>query len=232
MERKDMVSKVQSLEDKIEAAKLYHRGGHLQKAESIYREVLKEDPSNSEVTHLLGLLAMQVGKFEIAEHLFNTALELDKGKPEYYANLGVLYYLKGDFEKAKDLLEKALELDKNYIEAHANLGKIYAEENNLEQARIHLVRAVNMGDTDISSLITLAEVNYRLELYDRAEDLCKQMLDLGHEEDQIYEILIESICKQDRPLEAIPFAEVLVGRDKEKYTPILEKVYKQAGMLD
>ena len=220
-----------SIKDRLESAKFYHRSGHLARAEEEYRKILQQEPNNAEATHLMGLLALQSGKLDVAEHFINTAIELDPSKPEYFVNLGVVYYFRGNFEEAKKLFKKAIEMDNSYIEAYANLGKIFAEENELERAREYLVKAVNMGDTDPSTLITLAEVNFRLGLYNRAEMICKQIFDLGIDENQVYDILIESLLKQNKAEEAIPFLEIMLNRDRtnEKYKEMLKEVYKQIG---
>ncbi len=223
-----------SIKDRLEAAKVHHRSGNLKLAEEEYRKILEEEPFNAEATHLLGLLALQSGKLDMAEHLFNTAIELDRAKPEFLANLGVVYYLRGDFERAKEYWKKALDMDPNYMEAYANMGKVFAEEGDFEKAREYLVKAVNLGDSDESTLITLAEVNFELKMYNRAEMLCKQLFDMGIDNTQIYEILIEALLKQNRAMEAVPFLEILLRRDREnqRYKEMLKEIYKQTGFSE
>ncbi len=223
-----------TIKDRLEAAKFYHRSGNLIRAEEEYRKILEEEPFNAEATHLLGLLALQMGKLDVAEHFFNTAIELDATQPEYIVNLGVVFYLRGDLMKAKDFFKQAIDMDPSYMEAYANLGKVLAEENDLAKAREYLVKSVNMGDTDPSTLITLAEVNFRLKMYNRAEQLCKQIFDLGIDESQVYDILIESLLKQNRVQEAIPYLEIMLDRDRssEKYKKMLKEIYNQTGFSD
>ncbi len=232
MEKKDKKT-IQSLEDKLESAKLYHRGGNLEKAEKLYREILKEEPYNAQATHLLGLLAMQTGKLEIAEHLIETAIKLDPNDPVFYVNLGVIYYLKKEFGKAKDLFKKAIDMDSNYAEAYANLGKLLAEENNFSKSREFLLKAINLGDQEPSTLITLAEVNYKLGLYDRVVSLCMQMIhELDIDENQVIELLVKSLLKLNRPLEAAEYIEILLERDNKnpEYQKYKEEVYKNLDL--
>ncbi len=68
MEKKNV--EIRSIEDRLEAARSYHRAGNLVRAEEEYRKILEEQPHNPEATHLMGLLALQMGKLEIAEHFF------------------------------------------------------------------------------------------------------------------------------------------------------------------
>jgi len=228
-------NKIFSLKDKLEAAKSYHRSGNLVKAEELYREILEQDPSNAEATHLLGLLAMQVGKFELAKFLIESAIKLDSKDPVFYVNLGVVYYLLKDFEKAKQLFKKAIDMDPAYIEAYGNLGKLLAEEDFLEEARKFLVKAVNLGDRDPSVLITLAEVNYRLGAYSRSEELCNIMIhELDMEEKQVLEILVKSLLKQNKALEAAPYVEILIQRwgETPMYKKFKDKIYEYSGIAN
>lgn len=232
MEKKDL--KLGTIKDRLEAAKHLHRSGNLPRAEEEYRKILAEEPNNSEAHHLMGLLALQMGKLDIAKYFIDTAITLDDTKPEYLVNLGVVYYLKGNLKEAKNLFTKAISIDDSYMEAYANYGKVLAEENDLEEARKYLVKAVNLGDKDPSTLITLAEVNFRLKMYDRAEQICKLIFDLGIDETQVYDILIESLIKQNKANEAIPFLEIMIRRSKfdDKYKKLLEQIYKQTGFSE
>ncbi len=230
---KENKKKILSLEDKLESAKLYHRGGNLEKAEKLYREVLKEEPYNAQATHLLGLLAMQTGKLEIAKYLIETAIKLDPNDPVFYVNLGVVYYLKKEFKKAKELFEKAIDMDPDYAEAYANMGKLLAEEGNFSKSREFLLKAINLGDQEPSTLITLAEVNYKIGLYDKVVNLCMQMIhELDIDENQVIELLVKSLLKLNKPLEAAEYLEILLQRDSKnpEYQKYKEEIYKNLDL--
>ena len=178
---------------------------------------------------------MQMGKLDMAKYLIETAIKLDSTDPVFYVNMGVVYYLQKEFEKAKELFKKAIEMDPGYIEAYGNLGKLLAEEDFLEEARKYLVRAVNMGDRDPSVLITLAEVNFRLGAYSRAEELCNIMIhELDIEEKQVLEILVKSLLKQNKPLEATSYVEMLIERywEEPEYKKYMDEIYEKTGIIE
>jgi tetratricopeptide (TPR) repeat protein len=54
----------------------HHREGRLQAAEQIYRRILDVEPNHADAIHLLGLIALQVGKFDEAVAHCRRALEL------------------------------------------------------------------------------------------------------------------------------------------------------------
>ena len=66
----------------------HHQAGRLQMAEQIYWQILKADPNQAEVLHLIGVLAYQVGKHELAVDYMGQAIRLDGNQPHFHCNLG------------------------------------------------------------------------------------------------------------------------------------------------
>lgn len=50
-------------------AVMHHQAGQLAKAEACYRQVLKAQPNHADVVHLLGVIALQVGRYDVAVKL-------------------------------------------------------------------------------------------------------------------------------------------------------------------
>ena len=44
----------------------YHQSGQLDAAAEIYRDILADNPRNADARHLLGLVALQTGNFDLA----------------------------------------------------------------------------------------------------------------------------------------------------------------------
>jgi Tfp pilus assembly protein PilF len=57
----------------------FHRSGNLRRAELLYREILQIDPLYPEALHLLGVIAVQVGRHESAIELIRRAI---RARPE------------------------------------------------------------------------------------------------------------------------------------------------------
>ena len=55
------------------------RAGHVDKAEAIYRELLRADSSDAEALHFFGVLALRKGDPTEAERVFRKALEAEPG---------------------------------------------------------------------------------------------------------------------------------------------------------
>ena len=55
----------------------HHQAGRLVIAEQIYRQILEVQPNDPDSIHLLGVIALQVGKPEVAVQYFARAIELN-----------------------------------------------------------------------------------------------------------------------------------------------------------
>jgi len=99
-----------STRERIEAGQSLHQAGRLAQAERLYREVLRENPDNPDALHLLGVVAMQVGKPEASVQLIADAIEAQPDIAAFHANLGRAWQALGQTEKACNALQLALEL--------------------------------------------------------------------------------------------------------------------------
>lgn len=221
-------------DDMLQLAKLHHRAGKLELAESSYRKILSEEPDNAEATHLLGLIALQVGKLPLSEQLFQTAIELNDQDPVIYCNLATCYVFQQRTDEAKELLRQALDLDENYGDAYANLGKVLFQENELEQAKKQLIKAVNNGVNDGDTVTTLAKTHYLLGNLDKAIHLLQKLIQKRPDQATLstYNVLVEALKENHKVLEAISWAEKL--RQRQPHDPHneeqLEELYKMADI--
>src|SRR5437667_8521722 len=75
-----------------------HRDGNLDEAARIYLEVLSGQPENFDATHLLGVVALQQGRFDAAQRLINAALSINPHDVSAMGNLGTSYMRDGQPE--------------------------------------------------------------------------------------------------------------------------------------
>src|SRR5882757_1096113 len=88
-----------------------HRGGDLDEAAKLYREILSESPQDFDATHLLGVVALQRGQFDSAQHLIRAALAMKPCDTSAMANLGTSYMHGGQLESALQWFESARQLE-------------------------------------------------------------------------------------------------------------------------
>ena len=110
------------IQDGIHRAISFHQSNQLEKAESIYREVLESQPDNADALHLLGLIHHQRGDNEMAVELMEKAVKIAPNAPGPYSNLGNALQDIGKVDEAIRCYRRAIALDPKSIEPRLNLG--------------------------------------------------------------------------------------------------------------
>ena len=72
----------------IQIAIQHHQAGRLAEAERLYRQILSQQPDHADALHLLGVLAGQVGRFDVGVDLIRRAIAICSTNAFYYFNLG------------------------------------------------------------------------------------------------------------------------------------------------
>src|ERR1700742_3990562 len=111
-----------SFEKAIEIALEQHRAGNFARAESLYLEILRQDPGNVDAIHLLGVLAHQGHKPEIAVDLISAAVGRRPEVPVFHYNLAEALVACGKTDEAITEYRRAVELAPGYFEARNNLA--------------------------------------------------------------------------------------------------------------
>jgi Tfp pilus assembly protein PilF len=111
-----------------------HQAGKLPEAEAVYRQVLNQQPNNPQALHLLGVIAAQVGKFDMAIDLIRRAIASDPTVAGFHNNLGSALYDSGLLDQAAAAYHEALRLKPDYGEAYNHLGCVYLAEGNWQLA--------------------------------------------------------------------------------------------------
>jgi predicted O-linked N-acetylglucosamine transferase (SPINDLY family) len=99
-----------------------HTGGRLDEAADAYRTILKELPQDFDATHLLGVVALQQGRFDIAQRLISAALAISPHDAAAMGNLGTSYMRDGQLEAALQWFDIALKVKPDSSVALANVG--------------------------------------------------------------------------------------------------------------
>jgi len=128
------VSSNPSIPEYLQLAIEYHKTGHLPQAEAIYQRILQVAPDHPDALHFLGLIAGQVGKYEIAIELISKALVFKPDYAEAHCNLGNAFRNQGRLEEAIVSYQKALALKPDFPEAYGNLGNALKEQDKLDAA--------------------------------------------------------------------------------------------------
>jgi len=99
-----------------------HKQWRLDEACALYEQLLQIQPEHSPTWHLLGLLALQMNRFERARELIGKAILIDPQIAEYHNSLGKAFALLNRYEAAVQSYEKAIRLQPVTPDVYFNRG--------------------------------------------------------------------------------------------------------------
>jgi len=111
----------------INEAVALHRAGSLDDAAKIYREVLLQEPNNSDALNLLGVIERQTENYDAAVTLLLQAIEHGADNPnlaDFHNNLGECHRAQCNFAQAMQCYDDALKLRPDFDSAIYNKGNL------------------------------------------------------------------------------------------------------------
>jgi protein O-GlcNAc transferase len=116
------------------AAAKHHQAGRFVEAEAGYRRVLAAMPNHADAMHLLGVIALQAGRYEVAADLIGRAIRLNGNDPAYFSALGNACFALGDFAAAVAACRETVRLAPGDANGHCNLGTALSRLGTLDAA--------------------------------------------------------------------------------------------------
>ncbi len=105
--------------------------------------------------HLLGVSAMQSGRYCDAVDLFKRAIASDVGNPTLRLNLGSAFAGLGRFNEAVTCFREAISLKPDFTRAHGHLGEALRAQGKTDEAIAVLCKAVKLSPNDPGAYYTL-----------------------------------------------------------------------------
>lgn len=147
-----------SIEQMLHTAAQQIDTGHLQTAETIVRQVLERQPGNPFATHLLGIIAHNVGRTELAVDLIGNAIAALPRVAQFHRNRGEMCRLLKRLEEAIEHGERAVALEPTDAVAHSNLGIAYYDREDYEKAEACQQRALQINPNFPQALNNLGSI--------------------------------------------------------------------------
>jgi predicted O-linked N-acetylglucosamine transferase (SPINDLY family) len=101
-----------------------HKAGRLSEAANLYEQIRRQSPRDFDATHLLGVVALQQGRFDDAQRMIGLALQINPNDSPAINNLGTAHLRSGQLEAAHQCFERAVRLNPNSVDALTNLGTV------------------------------------------------------------------------------------------------------------
>jgi tetratricopeptide (TPR) repeat protein len=131
---------------KFQKAAIYERQKDYDRAESLFRELLEENPSNAVVLNYLGYMLADRGvRLDEAVRYVKEALVIDPQNGAYLDSLGWAYFKLNDLKNAEMYLLEADRIVKNDPTIVEHLGDLYFKIGDLQKAESYWKRSVGIG---------------------------------------------------------------------------------------
>jgi predicted O-linked N-acetylglucosamine transferase (SPINDLY family) len=132
----------------LPAALAAYREGRHADAQSLCVRVLQDLPHYFDAMHLLGVSALECGRFEEAKQILERAVALDQCSADAHSNLGYALFNLKRYDEARACLEKAVALKPNFPTAQRNLGNALLRLDLAEPAIAAFTRAIQLKPDD------------------------------------------------------------------------------------
>ena len=129
-----------------------HQQGQLVEAERHYDAALKSQPDNFEALHMLGVIALQKGRFEQGVEIIRKAVALNENSAIAFNNLAKGLKDLGRFDEAIIHFERALALAPAFADAQFGYGTALHFVNRSEDALVPFEKAIALHPKFVAAL--------------------------------------------------------------------------------
>jgi Tfp pilus assembly protein PilF len=220
--------RTQTAQQALDLAAEHHNAGRLPEAESLYRQVLRDDPDQPVALHLLGLIAHQRGDNDGAVELIIKSLAL---KPDYASaqnNLGQVRQAQGLVDEAIASFEKALAIEPDMADAHNNLGVAYYGIGRLDDAERCFRRVLELAPDYVNAHNNFGSLLLEKGNLAEAETCFRRAIELSPDFAIAIENLGVALLKQGKPADALEYCRRCLELDPDN----INARVSLAGSLD
>lgn len=160
----------------LNRAMALHQQNRLPEAEQLYRQLLRQQPGQFDVIHLLGTLLRRSGDLAGSQALLDRAVAM---RPQNWAphfNRGNTLIDRRDFAAAADSLDRAIALKRDHAEAYYSRAIARLELGNAEAARKDAEAALRLKPGYWDAALTLARSFAALNRRDEARQILLRLL--------------------------------------------------------
>ncbi|TPJ81359.1 sulfotransferase [Mesorhizobium sp. B2-6-2] len=155
-----------------------HQAGRRQEAESLYRQVLGQQPNHAAALHFLGLLLHQTGRSEEGLDLIEQSVTLQPENADFLNNMGTVMRDLGRFAAAIDFFRGAVDIRPDQLAARDNLGSSLKQLGQLDAAEEIYRGTIGRNPFHVRARIGLAETMQEAGRLDEAIKLFGEALSI------------------------------------------------------
>jgi tetratricopeptide (TPR) repeat protein len=142
----------------FENAVTLHQAGRLGEAEQAYQEILAVEPDHADSLNLIGVIALQNGRYELAIDFFGRAIRRNNQVANFHSNMGLALRGIGRLDDAVAHLSRTVALNPEHCGALNSLGLALKDQGKLEEAAARLRQALALKPDYAEAQLNLGTV--------------------------------------------------------------------------
>ncbi|MDX8468648.1 sulfotransferase [Mesorhizobium sp. VK23B] len=188
-----------------------HQAGRRQEAESLYRQVLGQQPNHAAALHFLGLLLHQTGRSEEGLDLIEQSVTLQPRNADFLNNMGTVMRDLGRVAAAVDFFRGAVDIRPDQLAARDNLGSSLKQLGQFEGAEEIYRGTIGRNPFHVRARIGLAETLQEAGRLDEAIALFRESLSIRPKDAELLYGLGVAMMEMGKLAEAADLARQAVA---------------------
>ncbi|TIS57393.1 MAG: tetratricopeptide repeat protein [Mesorhizobium sp.] len=188
-----------------------HQAGRRQEAESLYRQVLGQQPNHAAALHFLGLLLHQTGRSEEGLDFIEQSVTLQPRNADFLNNMGTVMRDLGRAAAAVDFFRGAVEIRPDQLAARDNLGSSLKQLGQFEGAEEIYRGTIGRNPFHVRARIGLAETLQEAGRLDEAIALFRESLSIRPKDAELLYGLGVAMMEKGKLAEAAELARQAVA---------------------
>ncbi|PBB99386.1 tetratricopeptide repeat-containing sulfotransferase family protein [Mesorhizobium sp. WSM3862] len=188
-----------------------HQAGRRQEAESLYRQVLGQQPNHAAALHFLGLLLHQTGRSEEGLDLIEQSVTLQPQNADFLNNMGTVMRDLGRVAAAVDFFRGAVDIRPDQLAARDNLGSSLKQLGQFEGAEEIYRGTIGRSPFHVRARIGLAETLQEAGRLDEAIALFRESLSIRPKDAELLYGLGVALMEKGKLAEAADLARQVVA---------------------
>ncbi len=211
------MSKNNDFKENLDFANKFFRNKNFEKAEKLYKKILKKFPTNFDANYYLASIKVQSNNFNDAKGYMESAISIKPNLPELNNNLGLVYLNLNEVEKSIKYFQKAISLNKDYVIAYTNLGMAYVSIKKVPEAKKNYLKAIEIDPENLLANYNLANLLKRLGDHKNSEKFYKKAIEINPNHLPSYNNMMDLYDKSnqnDKLSNLINGAEIIFKNDQ------------------
>jgi tetratricopeptide (TPR) repeat protein len=195
------------MEAKNQLAKIRLTQGHVEEAQKLVADILKDNPKDMTATQTQGLIALAQKDGLKAVNSFRIVAQDKPQNPKVWLLLARAHWLNKEPEQAKEMAKKALEIKPDFLEARRFLYNLFLENKDYSGAIQTIQGYLRLNDKDIFNLTALGETYVQAGNNAKARETFQKIVTLDPKNPQGYFDLGLLSLKMKKKNEAVKYLE-------------------------